>query len=95
MEKIAAELLLKGLAPEGFADSQPIGLVTTDSREVCPGCIFVAFPGERFDGHDFAAKALEEKQAAFSTRYDSCKQQLTAMQLLNEGGGNQPVDAGG
>ena len=59
MEKIAADLLLKGLAPEGFADSQPIGLVTTDSREVCPGCIFVAFPGERFDGHDFAAKALE------------------------------------
>ena len=44
MEKIAADLLLKGLAPEGFADSQPIGLVTTDSREVCPGCIFVAFP---------------------------------------------------
>lgn len=34
-----------------------------------------------------AAKALEEKQAAFSARYDSCKQQLTAMQLLNEGGG--------
>ena len=63
MEKIAADLLLKGLAPEGFADSQPIGLVTTDSREVCPGCIFVAFPGERFDGHDFAAKALEEDAA--------------------------------
>ena len=32
-------------------------------------------------------QALEEKQAAFSARYDSCKQQLTAMQLLNEGGG--------
>lgn len=43
MEHIAADLLLKGLAPEGFADGQPIGLVTTDSREVCPGCIFVAF----------------------------------------------------
>ena len=28
MEKIAVDLLLKGLAPEGFADSQPIGLVT-------------------------------------------------------------------
>ena len=37
--------------------------MTTDSREVCPGCIFVAFPGERFDGHDFAAKALEEGAA--------------------------------
>ena len=63
MEHIAADLLLKGLAPEGFADGQPIGLVTTDSREVCPGCVFVAFPGERFDGHDFAAKALEEGAA--------------------------------
>ena len=63
MEHIAADLLLKGLAPEGFADGQPIGLVTTDSREVCLGCIFVAFPGERFDGHDFAAKALEEGAA--------------------------------
>lgn len=25
-----------------------------------PGAIFVAFPGEKFDGHDFAAAALEK-----------------------------------
>lgn len=31
-----------------------------------------------------AAKALEEKQAAFSARYDSCKQQLTAMQARQD-----------
>ena len=60
MDKISASILLKGLAPEGFADEAAIDLVTTDSREVRPGCIFVAFPGEKFDGHDFAAKALEE-----------------------------------
>ena len=60
MDKISASVLLKGLAPEGFADEAAIDLVTTDSREVRPGCIFVAFPGEKFDGHDFAAKALEE-----------------------------------
>ena len=60
MDKISAKILLKGLAPEGFADEAAIDLVTTDSREVRPGCIFVAFPGEKFDGHDFAAKALEE-----------------------------------
>ena len=60
MDKISAKILLKGLAPEGFADETAIDLVTTDSREVRPGCIFVAFPGEKFDGHDFAAKALEE-----------------------------------
>ena len=59
MDKISASVLLKGLAPEGFADEAAIDLVTTDSREVRPGCIFVAFPGEKFDGHDFAAKALE------------------------------------
>ena len=60
MEKIRASILLNGLAPEGFdTGDAEVSLVTTDSREVCPGCIFVAFPGERFDGHDFAAKALE------------------------------------
>ena len=60
MEKIRASILLNGLAPEGFdAGDAEVSLVTTDSREVCPGCIFVAFPGERLDGHDFAAKALE------------------------------------
>ena len=60
MEKIAAKTLLAGLTPAGTIDGdQMVSLVTTDSREVKPGCIFVAFPGERFDGHDFAARALE------------------------------------
>ena len=64
MEKIHASKLLAGLVPAGFLTSDPeVELVTTDSREVRPGCIFVAFPGERFDGHDFAAKALEEGAA--------------------------------
>ena len=60
MDKISAKILLNGLAPEGFAGDAAIDLVTTDSREVRPCCIFVAFPGEKFDGHDFAAKALAE-----------------------------------
>ena len=60
MEPISAKILLDGLAAEGFAADTALDLVTTDSREVRPGCIFVAFPGEKFDGHDFAAKALEQ-----------------------------------
>ena len=61
MEKIHASKLLAGLVPAGTLTSDPeVALVTTDSREVKPGCIFVAFPGERFDGHDFAARALEQ-----------------------------------
>lgn len=60
MEAIAANILLEGLAVNALAQCEtPVTLVTTDSREVCPGCVFVAFPGEKFDGHDFAAKALE------------------------------------
>jgi UDP-N-acetylmuramoyl-tripeptide--D-alanyl-D-alanine ligase len=34
------------------------GTVEFDSREITPGGLFVAVPGERVDGHDFAAKAV-------------------------------------
>ena len=37
--------------------------VTTDSRAVTPGCLFAAIPGERVDGHDFIASALEKGAA--------------------------------
>jgi UDP-N-acetylmuramoyl-tripeptide--D-alanyl-D-alanine ligase len=64
MEPILASKLLAGLAPEGFVpQDQEITYVTTDSREICEGCVFVAFPGARFDGHDFAAEALRQGAA--------------------------------
>lgn len=34
------------------------GSVEFDSRKVAPGGLFVAFPGERVDGHDYAATAV-------------------------------------
>ena len=37
--------------------------VTTDSRAILPGDLFVALAGERFDGHEFAAAALEQGAA--------------------------------
>lgn len=33
--------------------------VRVDSRAIAPGCAFVALPGERADGHDFLAHALD------------------------------------
>lgn len=33
--------------------------VSTDTRKVSPGCLFVALKGERFDGHDFVAQAAQ------------------------------------
>jgi len=38
----------------------PIGKVTTDSREVSPGDLFVALPGERVDGADFVGEAFRK-----------------------------------
>ncbi|MFD7025288.1 UDP-N-acetylmuramoyl-tripeptide--D-alanyl-D-alanine ligase [Promicromonospora sukumoe] len=34
------------------------GAVIIDSRQAAPGVLFVALPGERVDGHDFAARAV-------------------------------------
>ena len=54
MEVISAKKLLAGLCE---APDEPITAVVTDSRLVQPGCVFVCFPGQRVDGHDFAAQA--------------------------------------
>ncbi|WP_221360337.1 UDP-N-acetylmuramoyl-tripeptide--D-alanyl-D-alanine ligase [Streptomyces beigongshangae] len=40
------------------------GQVVRDSREVEPGSLFVAFAGERVDGHDFAADVVAAGAAA-------------------------------
>jgi len=38
-------------------DNAAFAAVTTDSRSLEPGSLFVALSGERFDGHDFVAEA--------------------------------------
>jgi UDP-N-acetylmuramoyl-tripeptide--D-alanyl-D-alanine ligase len=45
---------------DGVADQAAIvtGPVIIDSRQAEPGALFVALPGERVDGHDFAAAAV-------------------------------------
>lgn len=60
MQPIPANELLAGLA---LAEPVSIQAVVTDSRKVVPGCVFVCFPGERVDGHDFAAGAYQKGAA--------------------------------
>jgi UDP-N-acetylmuramoyl-tripeptide--D-alanyl-D-alanine ligase len=42
------------------SDLRITGPVVQDSREVVPGALFVAFAGERADGHDYAARAVAD-----------------------------------
>lgn len=59
MQPITLGELLKNVAvtkrPGAVIDT-----VTTDSRTAGPGSLFVAIPGERYDGNDFAEQALEQ-----------------------------------
>ena len=60
MQTIPANELLAGLT---LAEPADIHAVVTDSRKVEPGCVFVCFPGERVDGHTFAASAYRNGAA--------------------------------
>ena len=45
------------------AQDAPVLRVTSDSRAIAAGDLFVALAGERFDGHDYARAALEQGAA--------------------------------
>ena len=40
--------------------SLPISHITTDSRQIRPGALFVAIAGDAFDGHDFIPEAISK-----------------------------------
>ena len=60
MKQIPANRLLAGLGQAGSITGEPVTAVVTDSRKLQPGCVFVCFPGERTDGHKYAAMAAEQ-----------------------------------
>lgn len=57
-----------GMPPE-LALSRPTG-AAIDSRAVKPGCLFFCLPGERADGHDFAAAAVANGAMAVIGTHD-------------------------
>ena len=44
-------------------DAAPVTAISTDSRKVVPGCLFLPWVGEKFDGHDFIDMALDKGAA--------------------------------
>ena len=63
LDRVAAALadVILGAVPHG---GEPLRAVSTDTRAVSPGDLFVALRGDRFDAHDFLARAVEQGAAA-------------------------------
>lgn len=53
---------LTGYRPEG--SELPLASVVIDSRQARSGSLFIAFEGDRVDGHDFVADAFQQGAAA-------------------------------
>lgn len=59
--------------------------VVTDTRKIRPGVLFVALRGERFNGEDFAADALQKGAAGVIVRRDCSQANLTAARTQSGG----------
>ena len=44
---------------QGTVDAE-VSAVIYDSRKVVPGCLFICIEGAKYDGHEYAAEAVEK-----------------------------------
>lgn len=63
MLRLEQLISILGATPSGILRGT-VHRISTDSRRVQPGDVFVALVGERFDGHDFVAAALAQGAVA-------------------------------
>ena len=64
--KFSVEEVLRATGGEVISKSSTVKRfcgISTDSRAVAPGNLFVALKGENFDGHDFVREVLEKEAA--------------------------------
>ena len=59
MEKISLSSVLNRLGVQIERESN-INLISTNSKEISQGSIFVALVGEKFDGHDYVKQAIDQ-----------------------------------
>ena len=65
--RFTAEEVLKATKGQRIASAsiEAFTGISTDTRSLTPGALFVALAGDRFDGHDFLAAALRQGAAGF------------------------------
>ena len=60
MEKLGLQEIISAVhGSYGYPADVEISDISTDTRTIKPGSLFIALKGENFDGHNFAAKAME------------------------------------
>jgi UDP-N-acetylmuramoyl-L-alanyl-D-glutamate--2,6-diaminopimelate ligase len=66
LAEMQLERMIAALAPVEVVGRAPVEIsdLAYDARAVTPGALFFCVPGARFDGHDFAAEAVERGAAA-------------------------------
>ena len=64
MKRTPLSLIAHWAGGEIHGDDASIDAVSNDTRTLAAGSLYVALRGERFDGHDFAANAVEQGASA-------------------------------
>ena len=66
MEPISLDRIAERLGTQTPVHTD-ITVLSTDTRELPEGCLFLALRGKNFDGHDFVGKAIEAGAVAAVT----------------------------
>ncbi len=64
MIRVSLQQLATVLNAQLIGENIDIEDVSTDTRKLSSGCLFVALKGEKFDAHDYAADAVKGGAAA-------------------------------
>lgn len=63
--------------------TKPVVSVTTDTRDLEPGSLFVALQGDRFDGHDFVETAINRGAVAAVVQSDRVQPHLPCLPVAD------------
>lgn len=64
MKRTPLSLIAHWAGGEVHGEDAAIDAISNDTRTLAPGSLYVALRGERFDGHDFVADAIERDASA-------------------------------